>query len=192
MGFRLGPAKRLRVLDFDIENRPLSYLGMDFTTSDITAIAAGFEGERKVHAWFLGEVETEVMLANFLELYDKADIVTGHYIRFHDLPIISGAMVELGWGALPKKLASDTKVDLLTFKGISKSQEALSAMYELKMPKQHMTQSDWRKANRLTPDGIEQARRRVRGDIRQHRELRQRLLADGLLKPPSIWTPRKG
>lgn len=188
----LTPSKRLRVLDFDIENRPLSYLGMDFTTSDITAIAASFEGERKIHSWFLGEVSTEEMLTNFLELYDQADVVTGHYIRNHDLPIISGAMVELGWGALPKKLASDTKVDLLTFKGISKSQEALSAMYELRMPKQHMTQADWRKANRLTPEGIEQARRRVEGDIRQHKQLRQRLLADSLLKPPSIWTPRKG
>lgn len=188
----LTPAKRLRILDFDIENRPLSYGGMDFTFSDVTAIAASFEGQRKVHSWFLGEVDTATMLEGFLELYDQADVVTGHYIRFHDLPIISGAMMELGWGVLPKKLASDTKVDLLTFKGVSKSQESLAAMYGLKMPKQHMTQNDWREANRLTPLGIEQAKRRVVGDIKQHKELRQRLLADSALKPPSIWTPRKG
>ena len=29
----------MRVLDFDIENRPLSYLGSDFTTAEVTAIA---------------------------------------------------------------------------------------------------------------------------------------------------------
>jgi hypothetical protein len=27
------PSRPMRVLDFDIENRPLSYLGSDFTTS---------------------------------------------------------------------------------------------------------------------------------------------------------------
>ena len=37
---RIGVSARpLRVLDFDIENRPLSYLGSDFTTAEVTAIA---------------------------------------------------------------------------------------------------------------------------------------------------------
>jgi hypothetical protein len=52
--FELQPAERLRVLDFDIENRPLSYLGMDFTTAEITSIAASFEGSREIHTWLLG------------------------------------------------------------------------------------------------------------------------------------------
>ena len=33
----------------------------------------------------LGQVDTEEMLAGFRELYDQADVVTGHYIRKHDL-----------------------------------------------------------------------------------------------------------
>lgn len=185
----LKPSKRLKVLDFDIENRPLSYGGMDFTFSDITAIAASFEGSRTVHSWFLGEVETEEMLSEFVKLYDEADIVTGHYIRMHDLPIINGALVEFGLPPLGAKLASDTKVDLKRAKGISKSQESLSAMYRLHAPKQHMTQQNWRDANRLLPEGIEEARRRVVGDIKQHKQLRAKLIENDLLRPPSLWKP---
>ena len=50
---------KLKILDFDIENRPLSYGGQDFTFSDITAIAASWINENKVHVWALGEVSTE-------------------------------------------------------------------------------------------------------------------------------------
>jgi len=189
---KLVPAQRLRILDFDIENRPLSYLGQDFTTSDITAIAASFEGERLVHAWILGEDDittTEEMLLGFTDLYAEADIVTGHYIRMHDLPIINGALMELGLASLGKKLTSDTKLDLKTRKGISASQESLSDMREVKAPKYQMTQKRWRSANRLTPEGIAQTRKRVVADIRQHKQLRQSLIAGDYLNPPTLWTP---
>lgn len=185
----LEPAKTLRVLDFDIENRPLSYGGMDFTFSDITAIAASFEGSRKIHSWFLGQVSQEEMLREFVKLYDQADIVTGHYVLFHDLPIISGALMELKLPPLGAKMVSDTKVHLKSAKGISKSQESLSAMYGLRMPKQHMTQNDWRQGNRLTPEGIEEVRRRVVGDIKQHKQLRRQLLDEDRLGPPTLWKP---
>lgn len=184
---RLVPGKRLKVLDFDIENRPLSYLGMDFTTADITAIAASFEGKSKVHVWLLGQTEQRTMLEEFLKLYNEADIVTGHYIRRHDLPIISGAFMEHGLGTLGPKLVSDTKTDLKKRSGISASQESLSDMLGVTTPKYHMTQSRWRSANRLTPEGLEQTKRRVVGDIRQHKQLRKRLMEDDLLRPPSLW-----
>src|SRR5690242_8588722 len=90
--------KQLRVLDFDIENRPLSYLGQDYTTGEITAIAASWEGEHHVKVWLLGRDSPDDMLRGFVDLYDQADIVTGHYIRKHDLPIINGALLERGMG----------------------------------------------------------------------------------------------
>jgi hypothetical protein len=173
------------VLDFDIENRPLSYLGMDFTTSDITAIAAGFLHQRKIHYWVLGEVDTHTMLEGFVELYNRADMVTGHYIRRHDLPIINGALMEFGMAPLGTKLTSDTKLDLVRRKDLSASQESLSAMLGLKAPKVHMTQNDWRLANRL--ERLDLTRNRVVGDIRQHKELRAALLKAGLLGRPKLW-----
>lgn len=182
-------AKRLAILDFDIENRPLSYLGMDFTTAEVTAIAASFGADRRCYAWLLGKDEPVDMLREFVRMYDRADMVTGHYIRRHDLPIINGALLEFGLPPLSSKLVSDTKVDLLKWTNISKSQESLSAMLGLERPKVHMTQQDWRDANRLTPKGLKLTRARVVGDVRQHQQLREALVKAKFLGPPRLWHP---
>jgi len=181
--------KPMRILDFDIENRPLAYLGMDFTSAEITAIAAGWSDEKSVTVWALGDVTLEEMLAGFVDLYNEADIVTGHYIRNHDLPIINGALMELGMPALGAKLTSCTKNDLLKSKGVSKSQENLSEMRELVAPKVQMNQPKWRAANRLTPEGIELTKKRVVGDIVQHKQLRAELVESGWLGLPKVWKP---
>lgn len=195
----------LSVLTFDLENRPLSYLGQDWTSSEITAMA-----------WSWGEREgVSVMLLNLDGQYEyylpgdaapclfdpdravdyvrglmkSADIVTGHYIRKHDLPTLNSACMEHGVELLPSLLVSDTKEDLAKRKDLSASQENLSALFHLKNPKHHMTQSEWRKANRLGKDGLLAARKRVVDDVLQHMELRKELVARGLVKPPRIWKP---
>lgn len=178
---------QLKILDFDIENRPLSYLGMDFTTSDVTAIAAGWTDSNVVHVWALGEVDTVTMLKGFLEMYNEADIVTGHFIRNHDLPIINGALMEFGLPTLGPKLTSCTKNDLKTRKGISASQESLADMLGVPAPKIQMNQKKWRLANRLTDEGIAETKKRVVGDIIQHKQMRKALIAANLLNPPSVW-----
>lgn len=180
----------LRVLDFDIENRPLAYLGMDFTTAEITAIAAGFVGEKKVHCWLLGKDAYEDMLEGFRKMYDAADIVTGHYIRKHDLPIISGAMIEVGLEPLADKLSCDTKLDFIKAHYISKSQENLAQMLEIEESKQHMSNASWREANRLTPKGLAKTRARAVGDVQQHMALRAEMVRRGLLKAPKVWRSR--
>jgi hypothetical protein len=183
--------KRLRVLDFDIENRPLSYLGGDWTTADITAIAAGWLDSDEIDCRVLTKRQESgrQMLAWFRSLWDEADMVTGHYIRKHDLPIINGALMEHKLPLLTPKLTSDTKLDLVRRKDLSASQEALGGMYGIDAPKEHMGQHHWREANRLTPHGIEETRRRVVGDVRQHKLLRARLIEAGALKEPKVWRP---
>lgn len=179
-----------RILDVDIENRPIAYGGGDWTTADITAIAAGFDPEG-IHCFMLTDSRTDheyrIMLHGFRELYDKADIVTGHYIRNHDLPIINGAMIEFGMPPLGPKMTCDTKNDLVRFKDLSKSQEGLGAMLGLSAPKVHMSPHDWRQANRL--QRTEAARARVIGDVRQHMELRVALLKAGALGKMKTWRP---
>jgi hypothetical protein len=179
--------KALKVLDLDCEARPLSWIAQDYVSKEITAIAAQFVDEKKSYAWILGEVTTEEMLQEFVELYDKADIVTGHYIRGYDLPLINSALAEFGFHPLHSKLAHDTKIDLINSSGISKSQESLGAMLGLAAPKVQMNQHRWRTANRLTEEGIAFTRERVVGDIKQHIELRKRLLEQGMLGPPKLW-----
>jgi len=191
----------MRVLDFDIENRPSSYWYGDKTTAEVTAIAWSWVPDdgwiAVVHCEVLTprltrrshQKQMRQMLEHFVEAYDWADMVTGHYIRRHDLPIINAMLVEQGMPLLGEKLAQDTRVDLKKFQDIAKSQEALGAMLGLEWPKEHMTQSDWREANRLSIEGVRETERRVVGDVRQHIELRGALLERDLLRGPKMWRP---
>jgi hypothetical protein len=184
---------RLRILDFDIENRPLSYLGQDFTTADITAIAWGWTDRPKSIECWVQTKETyqsvDLMLGQFRKMWDEADIVTGHYILMHDLGHINGALIEFGFPQLTQKLVSDTKVHLRKFTGLSKSQENLGELFKLEAQKFHMNTPRWREANRLTPEGIELTEQRVKDDVRMHMQLRKVLIEKDMLKPPKIWRP---
>jgi hypothetical protein len=181
------PSRAQRVLDFDIENRPLSYLGSDFTTAEVTAIAWAWVGSPEVTVRLLGERELPDILAEFVAAFRQADMVTGHYIPGHDLPMVNGALIECRMAPLPDKLVQDTKVHLIRSKGLSLSQESLGAMFRLNHPKVQMNQHKWRAANRLTQEGLAEVRQRVVGDVRQHMALRHELLAAGYLAPPRVW-----
>ncbi len=183
--------KPLRILDVDIENRPLAYLGQDYTTSEITAIAACWDGEPStMMCWLLGVQTPQEMLEDFWRMYDRADLVTGHFIRRHDLPKINGALLEYGMSPLPEKLTCDTKLDLMKHGGeISASQENLCQMFGIPAPKAHMSNAMWRQANRLTPTGLRLTWERATGDVLQHMALRKELLKRDLLAPPRMWRP---
>lgn len=194
--------KKLRILDFDCEARPIAWYG-DWVTKQITAIAwkyvdapaalppkVAYIGKSDRSSKVLDE--ERAMLGAFVEEYDKADVVTGHFIRGFDLPLINGSLIRLGMGQLPDKLAQDTKGDLARAQGISKSQENLGAMFEMDHPKVGMNTAKWGRANMLLPDGIQECIERVVGDVNQHIEMRSRMLAIGALAPPSIWSPRAG
>ncbi len=178
----------LRILDADIENRPLAYLGQDYTSGEITAIAACWHGQPKtMKVWLLGRDKPVQMLQAFREMYDSADMVTGHYLRMHDLPIINGAMMEYGLPSLAPKLVSDTKVDLVKHLYLSASQENLCESLGIPAAKVHMSNAKWREANRLTNKGLRLTYQRCVGDVLQHMKLRDYLVDHDLLKPPSTW-----
>lgn len=181
----------LSILDFDIEARPLSYIGGDYTSREITAIAWSWDtpGNSAIHCVLLGDHSSIDMLEFFRVMYDQADIVTGHYIRKYDLPNLNGAMLENGLPPLSPKLVSDTKEDLVKIDGVSKSQESLAGMLGLGIDKYHMTQADWREANRLTEDGIKLTSERVKQDVRQHKAMRAELVRLGMLGAPRMWYP---
>ena len=190
--------RSLKVLDFDCECRPLAWYGGDFVTKQPTAIAWKIIGSRgKPVVAVIGESdrsslvldEEREMLEAFRAAFDDADVVTGHYIRGFDLPLLDGALMRLGLPALGKKLTQDTKIDLKAAHGISKSQENLGAMFELHHPKVPMNTAKWAEANMLLPEGIELTRERVVGDVNQHIELRAAMLQRNYLAPPVLWSP---
>jgi len=183
-----------RILDFDIENRPLSYWYGDACTAEITAIAWSWVGAEQTSVALLDPppdhfTSLDTMLEQFVVAYNNASLVTGHFIRKHDLPIINGALLERGFPKLDSKMTSDTKLDLTRRADIGVSQEALGAMLGIPAPKVHMTQVDWREGNRLTPEGLKLTARRVVGDVIQHKQIRAELLNRELLTAPRMWTP---
>jgi hypothetical protein len=146
---RIGVKSRpMRVLDFDVEARPLHWISGDYVSKEM---------------------------------------VTGHFIRGYDLPMINGALTEYQLPTLPDKLSQDTKIDLVRRQGLSGSQENLGVMLGLEREKVKMDQRSWRDANRLTPEGLEKTRKRVVGDVQQHIEMRKRLLDLGYLAAPVMW-----
>jgi hypothetical protein len=190
---RWSNAGSLLILDFDLECRPLHWYGMDYVSKEITAIGAKFIGSGDLpDVWLLGEYSSEAMIVEFLELYNLADMVVGHYIRGYDLPTLAGAMLEFELGTLDDKLAHDTKLDLIKFEGLSKSQENLASTLGLEKPKVDMNQAKWRTANRLEQEGLNLAYERVSGDVEQNIELRAELLRRGLLGPPKLWRAGAG
>lgn len=185
-----------KTLVFDIENRPISYWVPDRPTADITAIASAWAGNHdSMEVLLLGEMTSEEMLARFVERYNEADVVTGHYIRRHDLPIINGALYDADKPLLEPKMSSDTKLDMFKKADVPATQEHLLGVLDPRCPigipiiKHHMTQRDWREANRLTPEGLEKTRIRVSSDVHAHEHMREAMLDRGWLRGPSLWKP---
>ena len=194
-----------RVLDFDIENRPLSYWVPDKPTCEITSIASCWTDDLGsvevlllappcVHC--VGESCKEMgpsvmsqgeMLARFVERYNEADLVTGHYVRAHDLPIINGALMEYGLPVLQPKMVSDTKLDMVKKGDIPATQEFLLETFDTPVQKFHMSQTKWRESNRLTPKGLQDTYARVSSDVVGHILMRAEMQKRGLLNGPRMW-----
>lgn len=189
-----GVRAQHRILDFDIENRPLSYWWGDATTAEITAIGWSWADSEDISVEVLlpppyHESSAVRMIQRFVESYDRADVVTGHFIRMHDLPVLNSSLLELGLPGLSAKMTIDTKIDLVRHGKISVSQQTLADMLDIPKPKVQMPQAKWRDANRLTEPGIAKAIARVTGDVAQHKLMRLELVRRGLLTPPKMWTP---
>lgn len=184
--------KPMRVLDFDIEVRPITYLGSDFTTGQVTAIASAWIVDgvaTSMRCWQLTQDKAshEDMLLRFVERFYQADMVTGHFIRGYDLPVLNGALMRVGCEPLSDKLSHDTKNDLTKRKYVSASQESIADMLGVVSEKRTMSQHDWWLANTLQPEGLRLTKERVTTDILQHVEMRERLLDLGWLGTPKTW-----
>lgn len=186
------------ILDFDVECRPMAWYGGDWVTKEITAYAWRFthEPEEATKVWLLTPSKTWSQhqskkrkgLERFIKDYNKADMVTGHFIRGFDLPLINGACIRLRLPPLSAKLSHDTKGDLIRMSGLSKSQENLAAYFDLKHSKEKMNTHTWEIANSLVQEGRIETKRRVIGDVNQHCEFREELLARHALQPPKVWS----
>src|SRR5690348_18312344 len=102
---KLRSARTLRALCFDLENRPLAYWYDGATTSQITAFGWKWRDEPDAEAlllqanglWRFGSrtLKPEIAYGLFRLLLLEADVVYGHNIRRHDLPIFQAGLERL-------------------------------------------------------------------------------------------------
>jgi hypothetical protein len=197
---KLHEVGKSRLLCFDLENRPLAYWYDGETTSQITAFGWKWRDEPDAHSLlltkegrFVGDdgrtISERAAYTAFHLTLSNADIVYGHNIRRHDLPMFQAWLLRLQMPTLPPILTSDTLRDIPKRNGLSASLENLAAMYGLEGEKYTMNQPAWEKANTLTRDGLALARRRVVSDVLLQERLRDKLLELGLLGSPRTWRP---
>lgn len=189
-----------RLLCFDLENRPLAYWYDGQTTSQITAFGWKWSDGRRAHSWLLqpdgsysdgrgAESSAETMHDVFRTVLASADLVYGHNIRRHDLPMFNAWLLRLQLEPPPALMTSDTLKDYPKRNGLSASLENLASMYGIDGEKYGMSQPMWEKANKLTVDGVALARKRVVSDVLLQERLRNKLLELGLLAAPRVWRP---
>lgn len=185
MKFSTTAARRLH---FDAECLPGHWIGGDFVSKLITAIAASWADSDVVWYWTHFTATRREMLEEFSELYTEADLVTGHYIRGFDLPLFNGNRRRAGLGPLGDKMTLDTKLDLLRAGGRSSSQENLAAELRIAEPKVKVTLVDWEDFNVREPGAEQHGIDRVVGDVVQHKAMTEELLRRGWLGSARPWS----
>jgi hypothetical protein len=178
-------------LSFDFEVRPGAWIGGDYVSRSLTAVAWRFHDEQKTHDAILrrSDTSTRRLLEAFVPAYEAAVVVTGHWITGFD-PLLSHELQDNAMPLPGPKLVVDTKSSLAKGIGGSKSQENLGAQCELDHPKVPMSVPGWEEFNLwLSDEGTAAVRERVRGDVEQHVELYRRLQSLGYLASAKLWTP---
>lgn len=180
-----------RILDFDIETVAAGFADPQWVPQKVTCIAWSWVGSNHVESsvcepegLFYRPWRRASMLAELLNLIDEADMVTGHNLLRFDLPVLNADAMRLGLEPLRKVLVQDT-MRLPRAKGFKKGQDNLGGLYQTTQRKVSLDWQEWEDA--YAERGWPKVRERCETDVRMHLEIREGLIADGLLKPPVWW-----
>jgi len=183
--------KKLRLLTLDWECLPGHWIGSDYTSRIITALAWSWsDSPDRIDVKTHYDNTRVDMAETFRILLENADVVTGHWVTGFDLPVGNGARLRENLPPLQGVVwASDTKAHLSKTSGRSLSQQNLAASLGCKAPKIQVTLKDWEEFNLRTAGYREAGEERVVGDVKQHMEMRAKLIKLGWLTSPQRWTP---
>lgn len=174
----------IRLLCFDIENKPGTYGGGDYTFPKVTALAGRFLDGGPVQSWCLTRSKPKRMVRDiraFREMWDAAEIVMGHNIRRHDVKILNGLYTSLDEPVLEPKRMVDTYSDQPKMAGISRSLENLCARWGCPVEKVHMPEHVWEQAYDGVPEAVARMKLRCETDVEINIWLYHELRRRGLL-----------
>jgi hypothetical protein len=182
----------MRVLDFDMETLAAGFADPNWVPQKITCVSWSWIGEHKVHSittgkdgFFDASLRAERLLP-FLAVLSTAEMVTGHNLLRFDLPVLNAEVMRCGLDPLKPVLVQDT-IRLPRSKGFKKGQDNLSELIGTEAKKQPMMWAEWDMA--YEEDGWGEIVSRCEGDVIQHKQLREGMLAAGWTKPAVWWRP---
>lgn len=180
-----------RILDFDIETVAAGFADPDWVPQKITCVAWSWIGSDRVESLVCGPegifgrpASRAEMLDPLLTAIGEADMVTGHNLRRFDLPVINAECMRLGLEPIRSVLVQDT-MQLVRSKGLKKGQDNLARLLEVRTQKLPLDWQAWQDAYD-EPDW-KTIRLRAESDVVGHKEVREELLARGLVKSPRLW-----
>lgn len=180
---KLREARAARLLCFDIENKPGTYGGMDYTHGKVTALGAQFLDEEEATGWVIRRSQAAQparAAKQFRVMWEQADVVLGHNIRGHDIKLLNGFYTSLDLPLLPERRTIDTYRDQPKIRGLSRSLENLCDRWGCPEKKLGLSEYDWEQAYDGVPWAVEKMLARVTSDVRiniwLYHELRRREL----------------
>lgn len=183
-----------KVLDFDTESLAAGFYDPQWVPQKITCIAWSWIGQDRVHVatckdergLYSKSVWRREMIQLFLKALLKADLVVGHNIIRHDLPVLNAECLRLGLKPLPPIKVQDTMRFTKT-KGFLKGQDNIGALIDTHDQKMSLNWQQWDDA--YAEPGWPTVIKRCKGDVKMHKDIYAHMLAEGWLKPIRIWRP---
>ena len=190
---RWRTVRPLRILDFDCETVAAGFADPDWVPQKITCVAWGWVGSSRVDVKVCGPsglfgnpARRARMLKPFLADLRRADMVTGHNILRFDLPIVNAECLRLGLDPLPRLLVQDT-IRVVRTKGFKKGQDNIGRLLRLSEKKLALDWQAWQDG--YDEPGWETIKARAAGDVRQHKRMREEMIARGWLREPVRFVP---
>lgn len=188
---RIGETTR-RTLDFDTESVAAGFADPQWVPQTVTCWA---------YSWVDGdEVQVSALpvsdfydldarrgfLGPLLDAIEQADVVTGHNLVRHDLPLLNAQCLLLGLPTLRPVLVQDT-MKFPRSKGWKKGQDNVSHALSVVEEKRSLNWAEWQAAY-AEPD-LATVKDRCASDVLMHKRMREAMRERGWLKPPRPWTP---
>ena len=175
---------KLKILDFDTENRPGFYWYDGQTTDMLMCVSWAFldvEAQPRSLLLRYSKVDGLYMpdLAPFINDLENADIVTGHNIRRHDIPLLNAHRIRTGRPPIAWPHIIDTLDRGLWqggTKGLSRSQANTADLLGLNQDKMTVHIPVWEQAAAGNPAALQVIRERCESDVVMHMELYRKLV----------------
>lgn len=184
--------RELRILDFDMESLAAGFADPEWVPQKITCIAWSWVGYEEVNSvistqmgFFIPEIR-KTMLAAFMPVYEQADMVTGHNLLRHDLPLLNAECMRLGLEKPSPKLVRDT-MRIGKTKGFKKGQDNIGRLLKTQEEKQAMDWQAWEYA--YEDPTWQRVIDRCESDVVMHKQILEKMIVRDWLRKPVTWTP---